>query len=306
MKNKDIEKSKKREQRIYRLLVSLLIFLILILFTVFVPILINTIIGIREKDRLNNNISRIKEKYGIDIFYEGNMSEEMECKYKLSDDMGANSKAVSDISVILDRITLDLVRELINYGKGEEYVKGNINIFLCNAMEENIYGQTEFLEDGFTIYIKICDNSVKAIFSHEIFHRIIGYIRVNSWINYDKEDSYMKWKSVLPEGYEYMEDRENYDGESISNKKLQYTYGVENDISNVYFLNSYSQKNQDEDMCDIFAYLLAINEDGELPKAFDSPHVKEKAKLIVDMIAETFDCVDENAYWAKIYREKVE
>ena len=306
MKNKDIIKSKKREQRIYKLLVSLLIFLIFILFMVFVPMLVNTIIGIREKDRLNNNIIRMKEEYGIDIYYADNISDDVQCEYELSDDIKNNNAAIDDIYIIMSRLPYDVWLEMTEYNRGEETFYGRVIIFLCDSIEKNVAGCIEGIEneDGFSIAIRVSNNgNVKTTFAHELFHQIDALIYINSWLNYDKEFSYGKWDGTLPEDYEYLN---NVNSNDYKYRKSKYTLYGEDDINNVYFVSTYSQESRAEDMAEVFSYLLAIGEDEELPEAYNSPHVKEKAKLIVDMIAETFDCVDENAYWAKIYREKVE
>ena len=306
MKNKDIIKSKKREQRIYRLLVSVLIFLIFILFTVFVPMLVNTIIGIREKDRLNNNIIRMKEEYGIDIYYADNISDDVQCKYKLSGDIKNNNAAIDDIYIIMSRLPYDVWLEMTEYNRGEEIYYGRVIIFLCDSIEDTVAGRIEGIEneDGFSIALKVSNNSnIKTTFAHELFHQIDTLIGINTLLNYDKLLSDSKWYDTLPENYEYLN---NVNSNDNKYKKKKYTIYGEDDINNVYFVSTYSQESRAEDMAEVFSYLLATGVLEEFPEAYNSPHVKEKAKLIVDMIAETFDCVDENAYWARIYREKVE
>ncbi|MDE6210266.1 MAG: hypothetical protein K2M73_11420 [Lachnospiraceae bacterium] len=305
MKNKDIIKSKKREQRIYKLLVSLLIFLIFILFMVFVPMLVNTIIGIREKDRLNNNIIRMKEEYGIDIYYADNISDDVQCKYKLSGDIKTNNDAIDDIYIIMSRLPYDVWLEMTEYNRGEEIYYGRVIIFLCDSIEDTVAGRIEGIEneDGFSIALKVSNNSnIKTAFAHELFHRLDTLININTWLNYDKEFSYGKWDGTLPEDYEYLK---RVNGNDNKDERKRYTIYGEDDINNIYFVSTYSQKSREEDMAEVFSYLLATGVFEDLPEAYNSPHVKEKAKLIVDMIAETFDCVDENAYWTRVYREKV-
>lgn len=306
MKNKDIMKSEKREQRIYKLLVTILFLLIFILFSVFVPLLVNTIIEIREEDRLGNKIAMMKEEYGIDVYYADNISDDVKCKYQLSGNIKSINDALSDIYIILNRLPYDFWLKMTEYNRGEEIIHGRVIIFLCSNIEDYVAGCIEGIEDedGFSIAIKVSSNSnIKTTFAHELFHHIYTLININNWLNIGNKVSYGNWDDTLPKDYEYLKRVSGMD--NIEEKK-KYTIYEEEDINNVYFVSTYSQKSREEDMCEIFAYLLAINEDGQLSEAFDSPHVKEKAKLIVDMIAETFDCVDENAYWARIYKEKVE
>ncbi|MDE6697871.1 MAG: hypothetical protein K2J91_00100, partial [Lachnospiraceae bacterium] len=170
----------------------------------------------------------------------------------------------------------------------------------------NVSGCIEGIEneDGFSIALKVSNNSnIKTTFAHELFHQIDTLIGINTLLNYDKLLSDSKWYDTLPENYEYLN---NVNSNDNKYKKKKYTIYGEDDINNVYFVSTYSQESRAEDMAEVFSYLLATGVLEEFPEAYNSPHVKEKAKLIVDMIAETFDCVDENAYWARIYREKVE
>ena len=178
-----------------------------------------------------------------------------------------------------------------------------LNIVLCSEINNfksdnmTVTGKTRFDPDDkiVNIFINVdYSGDVAKTFSHELYHFFKSRIGMQKLVGevYTDED----WKNELPKGYEYYGSKTNLDS-------MPYTVKTEEDINNVYFVTEYSQKNIDEDKCEIFSYLLSTDEDKELPKAYESPHVRNRALMIIREFDEFYDTVDENAYWNRIFEE---
>ncbi|MDE6698112.1 MAG: hypothetical protein K2J91_01350, partial [Lachnospiraceae bacterium] len=233
-------------------------------------------------------------------------------EYKISNDERKKLSALEDIDTILGRLPDNILEEGLDMYGGKLKEKygydvppdNGLNILLCSEIDEDkldrsiTTGMVHFDERDkiFNIFINVdYSGDVAKTFSHELYHFFKGRIGMQKLVGevYTEED----WKNELPNDYEYYGNKAN-----LSN--TPYTVETEEDINNVYFVTEYSQKNIDEDKCEIFSYLLSTDEDEELPKAYESPHVRNRALMIIREFDECYDTVDENAYWNRIFEEK--
>lgn len=267
----------------------------------------------KHEEKLAEQILEIKQdieqKYEkIEIFYEDWDIKEHDYTYKLSDDTEEIYKALSSIEDILDRLPKNMVEEALDADKGtyaQTYGRKalGINIILCSDIDINdgkndiTVGMTDYnlKTREYNIYLAVgSKKNVGQIFAHELYHffqrRIVVQNRVKEY--YTKAE----WQKGLPEGFGYYDETGYSDG--------RYILENEKSMEDVYFVSSYSKTNAGEDKSEIFSYLLSTDEDKSLPRAYQSTHIKARAKMIIDELDAYYDTVDENAYWNKIFEEK--
>ena len=280
--------------------------------------------GQEEQEEQGKNIftqvEEIEDKYGINIMWEGRCDEQRANEFSKKPSMTGDEEkikyALGEIESILERFpegSFDEYKEETVPDFKREYV----DVYLC----ENIVSDT--MTDGVRaactdayhkcngMYVLI-DVNQKEIFkrgvAHELFHVIENKIGFVSVYNSYKDNEIMKgiyvdWQKCNPNGYKYLSFGNNQDVIHVFEGDLPYDINTEK-IENVYFVNKYAQLSDQEDRAETFSFLIACDDADDLPESYNSPHVKEKAKLIVDMIDDTFECVDDNAYWARMYHEK--
>ena len=146
-------------------------------------------------------------------------------------------------------------------------------------------GLTSFASDRNVIRIDATSGlhmDLQAIFAHEIFHLIDYEMK-----QFDKyAASIDEWKMYNPTQFEYNvweSSNKNYILEGSS-------------LSNTYFVSAYSKQDVFEDRAEIFSYLLAIDEDGELPESYGSQYVRAKCKLLIGEIKQHFSSVRGTLY----------
>ena len=93
-----------------------------------------------------------------------------------------------------------------------------------------------------------------------------------------------------PSGFEYY----NRVAEISENDK-QYVYGFAENIQDVYFINEKSLYSIQLDCRQLIAPLLYTNEYEQLPEAFESEHIRNKAENTLFWFDYFFFC--ERAYW---------
>ena len=263
-------------------------------------------------EQIEDKIKSIEERYGcINIIYNELAKNDYSFTYEISNDERKKLSALEDIDTILGRLPDNILEEGLDMHGGKLKEKygydippdNGLNILLCSEIDEDksdrsiTTGMVHFDERDkiFNIFINVdYSGDVAKTFSHELYHFFKGRIGMQKLVGevYTEED----WKNELPNDYEYY-------GSKANLSSIPYTVETEEDINNVYFVTEYSQKNIDEDKCEIFSYLLSTDEDEELPKAYESPHVRNRALMIIREFDEFYDTVDENAYWNRIFDE---
>lgn len=264
-------------------------------------------------EQIEDKIKSIEERYEcINIIESGEEKEYIGFEYKISNDERKKLSALEGIDTILGRLPDNILEEALDTNGGklrEEYgydlpPYNGLNIVLCseinNFKSDNmiVIGKTKVDSNENIVNIFINVNYSKDMaktVAHELYHFFLKRISIQSialgvYIG-------TEWNTELPDGYEYYGNKANL-------SSMPYTDKTEEDINNVYFVTEYSQTNIEEDRAEIFSYLLSTDEDEELPKAYESPHVRNRALMIIREFDECYDTVDENAYWNRIFEEK--
>ena len=233
--------------------------------------------------------SRLEEKYNIIVntgsiadITEDNMDIEM-----LNDEENIN-KALVCLEEILDRLPEDFLDEVMKGYGNDRYLEINITGKMLRLTDNReVLGLTTY--ETYKDVIRLDGNATswneyKATVAHELFH-VIDF-------EMDQFDEGIKdirnWKATNPAGYGY----------SYTNGQLeQYTiYGDE--IEEVYFVSEYSKEDVYEDRAEVFSYLISVDENDELPLAYESEHVQEKVVLLIEEMKDHFESADDaDAYW---------
>ncbi len=293
---------------------------LLLVISVFAALTIFGIIKERGKNISEEQILEVKKEIeeqneSVEIFYKDWDKKEKGFEYELTDDMDEIYAALEDIKEILDRLPEGIVEEVLrtpeeakaNTVVGSAKADQGVNIVICSEIyEENIGGYVtaglknyNYRTQKYNIYIAVnSTEDVKRVFAHELYHlfqeRIIEKDRT------EKCYTGIEWQKELPDNFSYYETYE-----TVISIDGRYTVETESNMENVYFVTAYSKRKDEEDKSELFSYLLSTDEKSDLPRAYKSSHVKKRVKMIIDEIDEYFDTVDENAYWNKIYNEKV-
>ena len=274
-----------------------------------------------QKDSIIEQAEKIEDKYGINIMWEGRCDEQRVSELSEKPDLTYDEEkirfALDEMEVIMARFPegfFDEYKKERVLGDGRDY----IDIYLCESLSQldDIVSSirsaaTNFYHTSSGAYVRIDVNQkadFKFNFAHELFHVIeskIGCVSLaESYYNNNIMDNiYKEWEKYNPDGYCYLQYENNHGEIHVYDVDLPYDVDTE-DIDNVYFVSRYAQYSDNEDRAETFSFLIACDDADDLPESYNSPHVKEKAKLIVDMIDDTFECVDDNAYWARMYHEK--
>ena len=270
-------------------------------------------------EQIEDKVKSIEGRYGcINIIYSESLDIELSKKdygftHKISNDESKKLSALEDIDIVLERLPQNILYEGLDIYGGkfnEEYGFDStpyirINIVLCSEiMEEKDrlvsatatgMSRLDFNDKVYNIFINVdYSGDVAKTFAHELYHFFSERIDIQAIVL----GVYIgtEWNTELPEGYKYYGNKANL-------SSMPYTDKTEEDINNVYFVTEYSQTNIEEDRAEIFSYLLSTDEDEELPRAYESPHVRNRALMIIKEFDECYDTVDENAYWNRIFEE---
>ena len=251
----------------------------------------------------------IESKYRyIEIYYD-NWERQETFKYNMSDNKENILKGLEATEKVIERLPSGMIEEGFDTRKGKyESIYGNaddhttkINIILCSKIVEASGDDAGLIYNDlrnkmYNIYIAVDDGgNISQCLAHELYH--FFYCRISMQNLVGEVYSQEEWQRELPYKFSYYE--------TAVPKDNTYTILTENNMENVYFVTAYSKTRDAEDKCELFSYLLSTDEKSDLPRAYKSSHVKKRVKMIIDEIDEYFDTVDENAYWNKIYNEKV-
>ena len=273
------------------------------------------------KESVIEQAEKIEDKYGINIMWGGRSNNqhvnELMSAPNMTNDEEKIKGTLDGIESIFQKYPDGFFDEL-KEDKVSNMKNDFIDVYLCDSIISSndvadvvTGGSSGFYYKCSGAYILLDVNQEKNfshIISHEIFHIMdsqIGTVSFfNEGINDELGDSIdFRWIKCNPDGYEYLKFGNNQDEIHVFDSDLPYDINTEK-IENVYFVNKYAQLSDQEDRAETFSFLIACDDADDLPESYNSPHVKEKAKLIVDMIDDTFECVDDNAYWARMYHEK--
>ena len=233
--------------------------------------------------------SRLEGKYNIivNIGSSADITEDEMDIEMLTDEDNIN-KALVCLEEVLDRLPEGFLDEVMKGYGSDRYLEINITGRMLRLTDNReVVGLTTY--ETYKDVIRLDGNATswneyKATVAHELFH-VIDF-------EMDQFDEGIKdirnWKATNPAGYGY----------SYTNGQLeQYTiYGDE--IEDVYFVSEYSKEDVYEDRAEVFSYLISVDENDELPLAYESEHVQEKVVLLIEEMKDHFESADdEDAYW---------
>lgn len=258
--------------------------------------------------------TKFKEVYDIELYIYNETQEIGD--YTID---GATSKhkilnALKSIDNMLERFPKDIFRELDVQLDDTEIIDTQLKIYISCDIEK----QGEVLKSAgitikdlpdYNVYIDCDSFNVAKAFAHEMFHVIDGFTgdlqlgAITDMIQdllsdgaYSKDES--TWNQYNPPNFIYYENRIFGNTRGWQN---DYSYtNREDNIEDIYFVSNYAKSAINEDMAEVFKYLVYC--DDRLPSSFDSPHVRAKAKYIIKWLDDTFDCVTEDVYWNKWFR----
>lgn len=255
----------------------------------------------QQKEDVLSKQQELEDKYGINIFvYEDEFldrSSEVFERISFENNSDTIINALDDMDEILGRLPEGLLENNVK--------KDNVlDIYLCNKYDFEIGtdgrlgGLLHYYEnvEGMAIILVIeNEERVKKSFCHEIFHLL------DSQISTEKKD-YTTWNEINPRGYNYLSESER---NHLFNMNLPYCPENEKNVENIFFVSEYSHSSEREDMAEIFSYLLYVDGSNELPEVFESPHVRKKVEYIIELMKDSYPCVDDNSYWERMYEDYV-
>ena len=233
---------------------------------------------------------------------------------------GASSKyeilnTLKSIDNMLERFPKDIFRELDVQLDDTEIINTQLKIYISCDIEKQGEGKLKpagvTIKDlpNYNVYIDCEGWNVSKIFAHEMFHVIdgitgdiqLGAIKdmVQDLLSdgtYSVDE--ITWNHYNPPDFIYYENR--IFGNTRGWKDDDSYTNREDNIEDVYFVSNYAKSAMNEDMAEVFKYLVSC--DDSLPSSFDSPHVRAKAEYLIKWLDDTFDCVTEDVYWNKWFR----
>lgn len=234
--------------------------------------------------KAQSKVKELEEMYDVQIMIS------TQCKNEIINNCGFKYKDTSYLKdeerFILEALN-DLEIALKKYPEGffkqfkTKAGDGGLDIYLVGEIKST-YSVIAFEFDSNyrqNIAIDIINSNVGETFCHEVWHAIENIALC------EKPDLFDDWNDLNPKGFKYEGDYENYEEAQNAN---QYTYYGEDNIKNVYFIDSYSRTYASEDRARIVEYFMGKDEEfvKELKK---SSHIMEKVKKINETISEVFE-----------------
>ena len=205
----------------------------------------------------------------------------------LTDEEDIN-KALEYLEEVLERLPEGFIDEVMEGYGTDRYLEINITGKMLRLTDNReVVGLTTYEPNKDVIRLDgspISWNEYKATVAHEFFHVIDFEME-----QFDEKTSYIKsWKASNPTGFGY----------SYTNGQMTTYTMSENDIDDIYFVSEYSKEDIFEDRAEVFSYLISVDENDKLPRAYKSDHVKKKVDLLIEEMKEHFDSAkEEEAYW---------
>ena len=252
--------------------------------------------GCSQKDNRDYNaefeeyVSIFKEKYNIDLRMVQGEVEHFELEVETCELDEEVILALKEMEKALDKFPEGFIKNLKSR-VGPLVLRDGIDLYIGGI----IYGKNG-ISGGATSYqnpsrytMVVNVNSAKSkgnIISHEMYHVIYNIALENENASIAKAMDETKWNSHNPEGFIYGSDGDK-----------KYTV-ADSDLNEVHFVTDYSRTDMEEDMAEVFTYMMEPG--AKRKKAFRSDHVKAKAKLISNMIKDNFDNIGAEPYWDRV------
>ncbi len=237
-------------------------------------------------------LKKIKEEYGINIYYGDNTQSVVE---KIEATIQADEFIVNNNLKMLYNSLKKYPIDLFTMSKSKKYP---INIILVDSfLNDNLALASRNNLNEFRIYLSNKSKFERA-FHHEMFHVLEFYMSdTHKYL-------FASWYTLNPNGFKYVTNIEDLNNDyvyvsGLFNKKIK--NGIanddylkeENDINvtnvdyvlcgdNPYFVTKYSKVSEKEDRAEIFAEIM-IQEKKE-PYLVDGQNIKKKALVIKETI----------------------
>ena len=257
--------------------------------------------GCSQKDNRDYNaefeeyVSVFKEKYNIDLRMVQGEVEYFDLEVETCELDEEVILALKEMEKALDKFPKDFIKNL-KAKVGPLVLKDGIDLYMGGNMrdgEEMSGGATSYQNpEKYTIVVNAKSNMDKGeVIFHEMYHVIYNIALENENASIAKAMDETKWNSHNPEGFTYGSDGDK-----------KYTV-ADSDLNEVHFVTDYSRTDMEEDMAEVFTYMM--EPDAKRKKAFESDHVKAKAKLISNMIKDNFDNIGAEPYWDRAIEDVV-
>lgn len=281
----------KRIPKEYAIVVSLMIFFTIVIFTGAIRVYLITkdrvdIIDLSNIDVIETNTNMdistyntriansIRQIYDVDVYY-GDIVDAQSVNavaINNNDDIFYMLKCVNDM---LEQYPANLVREI--EARGYEISVNLVDSFSSEVealANRNSIGQMK-------IYISNTENITRAL-HHEWFHILDYYVRLES----DETIAYLNWSNYNPTDFVYLED--------VNNITSKYVYDGE---PGAYFVTAYAKYSDKEDRAETFAEMVTASKDEIFFN--DSEPIKGKINILSRVLRNTFESIrmDNNLVW---------
>ena len=209
-------------------------------------------------------VNKLKEKYGIDIYYGGSINLTSVNALNITDSERIFGM-LKDLKIAFDKYPIGLINEIEKEGY-------TVSIYLVDKFVNNIEALANRNTIGqFNIYLS--DSlDIERAFHHEFYHILDYYIKLET------VERYALWDKYNPEDFKYTNDINK-----ITNK---YVY---NGQSGAHFVTMYAKYSEKEDRAETFAEMMTAN---KMEVFFnDGEYIRSKIDLIANVLKNTFETV---------------
>ncbi|MEG1705491.1 MAG: hypothetical protein RR290_02820 [Clostridia bacterium] len=212
---------------------------------------------INFEDKSYIEAKEIKEKYGIDIIYDNNVSN---FAFKVDATIQKN------LEIIYNNI-VEIKKTLSKYPDAF-FIDNNLTIIILDEFNNNnIALASRNKLNEFKIYISNNDTYERSL-HHELFHIFEYKININS------KNEFANWNNLNPSDFVY---EKNID--KLNNKYVYEKYINDDEI---YFVTKYSKVSEKEDRAEIFAEIMTFK---NKPTFLNSgTKINKKATNIIDIM----------------------
>ena len=272
----------------------------------------------KQKDKITlsdstlDKISELEDKYGVTINYcNVPVEENIKFEYEIASNADEIAEAVEAAEIIFSRLPDGWVDDIKNSYPSLGYEINNMNFLFCEELEGDtdnfgneirLWSKYTCIDDTIYMMVDIHNFEPEVSIADAIVNRIyhLAVIRAKfKELSHEGETELEKGELISiftdylegnPSGFEYY----NRVAEISENDK-QYVYGFAENIQDVYFINEKSLYSIQLDCRQLIAPLLYTNEYEQLPEAFESEHIRNKAENTLFWFDYFFFC--ERAYW---------
>lgn len=238
---------------------------------------IQTIINTSESKEINKDLFA---SYNINLKTKENAIIEFpDFKAELLTDENILNKAITKLEKIISKFNNEFFNNFYaNDANGLNiYLTGNLTPSDYSSQIANPAAYSLFYNNEYMIVIDINENNLEELLCHELMHNI----EFNSKNN--KLDNFSKWEDLNPKDFYYTN---SYTKVS----EFDYTKKEQN-INNVYFIDSYSHTYKSEDMARIFEQICSVDTNSIVN---DYPNLKEKGNYLKEVIINNYPELNES------------